>query len=252
MRSGGQRRGLVLVVGDRKDRAPQPARAFAAHLEQVAPLARVGEIIAEAEIGIDRLELEGRRDLDELLRIGEALELDVGELAHRAAPAVAADHVVGAQALGAGRRCDLDVDAVRGLRQPGDVVREAHVEIAGIGVFGGDRRGELVLLVLQHERKPDFVAQQIEIELRDHRARRPVMEAIGVRFQPERQDFLEHAELVEHFQRRRMDGRGALVLDRRRLDLEHGDGDAAPVERERAHHADRPRADHDDARACSS
>ena len=42
----------------------------------------------------------------------------------------------------------------------------------------------------------------------------------------------------------------ALVLDRRRLLLEHGDRHAAPVERQRAHHPDRPRADDDNARVC--
>ena len=76
------------------------------------------------------------------------------------------------------------------------------------------------------------------------------MEAVGVRLEPERQDFFEHAEFVEHFQRRRMNGGGALILDRRRLNLEHRDGNAAPVERERTHHANRPSTDHDNARVA--
>ena len=243
-----ERRVLVLVVGDRENRAPQPVRVFAAHLEQVAPLARVGEIIAEAQIGIDRLEFEGGRDLDELFRIGESLELDVGELAHGAAPAVAADHVVGAQRLDAARRRDLDVDAVRGLHQPGDVVRKPHVEIAGVGVLGGNRRRELVLLILQHERKLDLVLQEIEIELRDHRVAWPIVETIGAGPEAERQDFLKHAEFVEHFEARRVDRRGALILDRCRLGLEHSDGNAGSVERQSAHHTHRPRADNDNAR----
>ena len=82
-------------------------------------------------------------------------------------------------------------------------------------------------------------------ELRD-----AVVEAIGVGDQPERDDLLGHAEVVEHLQRGRMQRGRALVLDRRRLLLEHGDGNAAPVERQRAHHADRPCSDDDDARVC--
>jgi hypothetical protein len=44
-----------------------------------------------------------------------------------------------------------------------------------------------------------------------------------------------------------MDRRGALIFHRRWLNLEHGDGNAAPIERQRAHHTDRTRADHHDA-----
>src|SRR5262245_8226126 len=90
-----QRRALILVVRNREDRAPQPSQALPAYLKQVAPLARIGKIITKAQVRIDRLELEGGRYLDKLFRIGESLELDVSELAHRAAAAVAADHVIG-------------------------------------------------------------------------------------------------------------------------------------------------------------
>jgi len=76
------------------------------------------------------------------------------------------------------------------------------------------------------------------------------VEPIGVGLQAERQDFLEHAKLIEHLEARRMNGRGALVLDRSGLGFEHRDGNAAPVQRQRAHHADRTRADNDDAGIC--
>jgi hypothetical protein len=45
-----------------------------------------------------------------------------------------------------------------------------------------------------------------------------------------------------------MDRGGALIGDRRRLLLEHGDRYAAPVEREGADHADRPGTDDDRTR----
>ena len=44
-----------------------------------------------------------------------------------------------------------------------------------------------------------------------------------------------------------MDRGGALIGDRRRLLLEHGDRHAAPMKRERADHSDRPGTDDDRA-----
>src|SRR5262249_32836890 len=142
-------------------------------------------------------------------------------------------------------RLDVDVYAVGVLRHPGDAMGEAHIEIAGIGVFGGDRGGQLVLLVLQDEWKFELVVHALEIEFGDHPVRDPVVEAVLGRYEPERNDLPGDAELVEQFERRRMNRSRALVFDRRGLLLEHGDRHAAPVERERAYHADRTGADHD-------
>ena len=128
---------------------------------------------------------------------------------------------------------------------------EPHVEVAGVAVFRRDRGGELVLLVLQHERKPEFVPQPIEIEFGHHLAGDAIMEPIRGRHEPERKYFSGHAEVVEHVQSRGMQRRGALVLDRGGFLFQHGDGDAAPVERERADHPDGtgPDDDHSVVRA---
>ncbi len=184
------------------------------------------------------------------LRIGEPLEADVSALADGASSAVAADHIVGAHPGRSVGRIDLDFDIVGALRQAGDAVRKAHVEIAGVGVLRRDRGGHLVLLVLQREGIAELVPHQVEIEFGNHVVGDAIMEAIGVRDQSERDDLFCHAELVEHLQRRGMDRRRALLDRRLRLLLEYGDGYAAPVERERAHHPDRPCPNDDDARAC--
>ena len=55
--------------------------------------------------------------------------------------------------------------------------------------------------------------------------RHPVVETVGVGNKAQRNDLFGHAEIVEHLQGRRVQRRGALILDRRlALLLEHGDG----------------------------
>jgi len=125
---------------------------------------------------------------------------------------------------------------------------EPDVEIGRIGVFGGDRGGQLVLLILQDERKLEFIAHAVKVEFSHDRMAHPIVKAVRRGHEAERNDRLGDADRVEQFQRRRMERSGALILDRRRFLLEHGDGNAALVERERAYHADRPGADHDDPR----
>jgi hypothetical protein len=123
---------------------------------------------------------------------------------------------------------------------------EAHVEFTGLRILGGDRRGQLVLLVLQHERKAKLVPQILEVELGDHLARDPVVKPILGRDESERDDLLRNAEIVEQVERGRMKRSRALVGDRRGLLLEHGDRNAPFAERECADHSDRTGADDDD------
>jgi hypothetical protein len=128
-----------------------------------------------------------------------------------------------------------------------DGMGKAYIEVAGIGVSRGDRFGELVLLVLKHEGKAELVIHAAKVELRDHRSRDAIVETIARRFEAERDNGLGYAELVEEFERRRMDGGSALIGDRGRLLLEHDDRNSAAIERERADHPHRARADDDDA-----
>ena len=174
-----------------------------------------------------------------------------GELAHHAAAAVAADHVVGAHARRPVRRRNLQLRRDRPSRvRPVTLCEKRTSKSPAVGVFRRDRGGHLVLLVLQGERKSELVSHQVEIELGDHRVGHPVVKAVGRRNHPERDDFLRDAEIVEHLQRGRMNRRRPLVHGRRRLLLEHGDGNAAAIQRQRAHHADGACSDDDDARIC--
>src|SRR5262249_27291049 len=116
---GGERHVIVLIGPEREDRAPQTAGMLAAHLEEVAPLLRIGKIVAIDEAWIDGAEVEAGRDLDELLRIGESFEVDAGDPADGAMAAVATDHIAGVEPLGAGWRGNLDVDAVSLRRDAG-------------------------------------------------------------------------------------------------------------------------------------
>src|SRR5208282_1532325 len=68
---------IGLADAARKDRAPDAGLAVALDLEEVAPLLRVGEVVADAIAAAGRQEVEGGADLDEFLRVGETLEGDV-------------------------------------------------------------------------------------------------------------------------------------------------------------------------------
>src|SRR5262249_28406493 len=103
---------------------------------------------------------------------------------------------------------------------------------------------------LQHEGKAELLAHAGEIELGHDRVAHAVVETIGRRYVPARDDLLGHAEVVEQLERGRVDRSGALIAHGRRLLLAYRDRDAAPMQRERAHHADRAGPDHEHARGA--
>src|SRR5262249_40645228 len=78
----------------------------------------------------------------------------------------------------------------------------------------------------------------------------PIVKPIGAGNQSERDDVLGDAEVVEHLQSRGMQRGCALIFNRRGLLFEHRDRNAALVERQRAHHSNRPCSDNDDAPPC--
>src|SRR5215475_8055213 len=74
--AAGRKCHIVILVGlEREDRAPQTAGTLTAHLEEIAPLLRIGKIVAKDEPGVDGAEVELSRDLDEFFRIGESFEV---------------------------------------------------------------------------------------------------------------------------------------------------------------------------------
>ena len=96
-----------LLGNDRKDRAPQAGRAVSGHLETIAPGARVGEIAAIA-IAALRLEVIRRREHDELLRPGEAVERNIALLANDAAAAIGANEITAGMGFYAAWPAHLD------------------------------------------------------------------------------------------------------------------------------------------------
>src|SRR5262249_13484739 len=143
-------------------------------------------------------------------------------------------------------RLYLDLGFVAALDKHRHTMGESNIEACDIGKLCRDHRGQLVLLILQNERKSELVAHAIKIEFGDHRARNPVVKSIGLRYEAERDDPFGYAEIMQDVQGWRMDRCSALILDRRRLCLEPGDWNSALAERQRAAHADGPRPDDDD------
>src|SRR5213596_703847 len=137
--------------------ARQPFQVVAHDLEKVGPLLRVGDVAARAaaERG---LEVEQRREDQKPLGPGVALERDVQAPAHRAAPAVAADHIVEDMLLRAARS---DTSAGGVLRHIGDARAKPQLDIAHRGEPPQTQLAELVLLGLDDEWIGRLVAQHL-------------------------------------------------------------------------------------------
>jgi len=114
-----------LVLPGGKHRAPAPLQIVAHDLEEVGPLLRVGDVAARAAAQRS-LEVEQGREHQEALRPGVALEFYVEALAHGAAPAVAADHVVEDVPL---RALGRDAGASRVLGEAGHARSEPKLDV---------------------------------------------------------------------------------------------------------------------------
>jgi hypothetical protein len=100
-----------------------------------------------------------------------------------------------------------------------------------------DGADELVLLPLQHERIRHFAVEQADVEGSDQFAGGAIAELEQRRLESARrtlgEGLLFETEIGQHFQRRRMDGCGTLILDRLglRFDEQHWDALAQQSER---------------------
>src|SRR5258705_1793438 len=227
-RALGKRLLVRLVFPGRKHRAPAPLQIVAHDLEEVGPLLRVGDVAARAATQ-RRLEVEQAREHQEALGPGVAFEFDVEALAHGAAPAVAADHVVEDVPL---RTLGRDAGASRVLGEVGHARSEPKLDVRHRCKPSQAELAQLVLLGLHDERVRSFVAQHLVIELRDDRLRRAVPELEVPRDKAQRLEFLEKPELGEHLESGRVRGRGsraavdfALRLEERNLHALRGAGD---------------------------
>src|SRR4051812_4515936 len=240
----GERLFIALVLARIENGAPAALQVVARDLEEVGPFVRIGHVVAVAAAK-RRGKIERRRDYQEALGPGEALELDAEVLPDGAAAAVAADDVVGAQLAG-GR---LQRHAPRILSQAVDARRHAHRRIAHGSQAGEAHVGELMLLGLHDERIRGLAAQSVEVELRDQAKAGPVPELENRRHQPLRDVLVDQAELGQDLERRRLRGRGARAVVHPLLRLEQRHAMTQARTCERGDRADRSGADdHDFAR----
>ena len=240
-----QRLLVLLVLARVEHRAPASLEIVARHLEQVGPLLGVGHVAAQAAAE-RRLEIELRGDHEEALRPGVALEVDAERLAHRAAAAVGADHVVGVVFCNIG----FDLYPLVVLLEPDDPFSHAHFHVRHAPQARDRHVGELVLLGLHHVGETGLALQPVEVELGDQLPGRTVPELESARHQADAQVFLDQAELGQHLERRRLRGGSARAVVDPRLRLEQRDavagGGASGRAGESRHCADRARADDDD------
>ena len=98
------------------------------------------------------------------------------------------------------------------------------------------RPHQLVLLPLHHERVRHFALEQIEVEHGDELAAHAVAEVEDRRLQSAagvvREGFVLEPELGQHFDGRRVNGGGALILRRLRLAFQQRDRNAGVGEQQ--------------------
>jgi hypothetical protein len=163
-------------------------------------------------------------------------------LAYRAAAAVAADDIVGAE----GRALRFHADLLLILRQRNDRLAHQHPRV-GHRFQALDRHlRQLVLLGLHHVRIGGFALQAAEVEFGDQAARRAVPELEGLRHQSLAKVFVDQAERGDDLERRRLRGRGARAVVDPILGLEQRDAMAEARARERCDGADRACTDDQD------
>jgi hypothetical protein len=218
--------------------APAPGQAERREVALARPRVVHARPVREALAEIGRGD-----DEDDRLRVGRAVEGDVERAPHDRARAVAADDPARGDALA---RLGLELRPVGVLGRADDARREADLR-AGLAAQRLEREArEVELLALQAEGVARVAGEDGEVEERllprlvhaDLPARRALAQ-------------LEHArgeaEIVEHLQRRRMEGGGAQVGGQRLALLHDQHGYARARQQQREHEADRPRAHDRDA-----
>ena len=181
-----------------------------------------------------------RRGAEPELGEGQAGKFDPRADADDARCAVGGDQIAPGQALPALRTLDIEQDPVGVLAGGDGPGREAHVGFRHPLQDVDDDAVELVLLGLHPVGVAGIVPEDAEVPLGDDAAR-------GVPVLPDRADDalgdqrLDDAELVQHVQRRRVEGGRAQVERQAGAGLDEGHRDAGARERQRGDAADRTR-----------
>ena len=225
------------VAGPGRHQQPPQAR----HADEHEPGLGVGDIGDRREVLEMGREIVFRRGAEPELGEGQPRKLDPRADADYARCAVGGDQITPGQGLRATRPVHVEHDHAIGILAGGD-------RSGGEPDFGllhplqdvDDDTVELVLLGLHPVGVAGVVLQDAEVPLGDDAAR-------GVAVLPDGADYalgdqrLDHAELVQHVEGRRVEGRGAEVERQAVAGLDQGHRDAGARERQRGDAADRTR-----------
>ena len=221
--------------------------------EQVGPLLRVGEVIAVG-VTVILVEIVANGDGQRAFGVGVALELDAERFAHDAAAAFGADDVTAADGLFiAGGIGDDGFDAVAVLRERHEFGRHADIAHLRFTQYLHGFVDDLGALALEHVWKARVVLQHRMIKLGEHRIGFAIPVLHGRRNQTALFKALIQAEVVEHFERDRVDAAGARLLIQKALRIEaldHGGAQAVLRQIEREADTNRPRTGNDDGLLC--
>src|SRR6185312_6142805 len=212
---------VALIALGGKDAAPQAPVVFARDLHERRPALRMRTVIAKAEA--EPREVPMRRDDVEALGPGEPVERDPHRLAHQTASTVAPDQIGAPNGPGrsvGGPHVGLDACPVltdRGYRGRADE-REERMTACDVE-SDADR---LVLFELDDERMAAFVCEHAVVEL-DALPGDEVAPLEDGRTKAALEDLRGHLQILEQIQRRRLQGRGAMVFGRLRKRVEDRD-----------------------------
>src|SRR5262245_28899789 len=190
---------------------PQPRRAAPRYLETIAPLFRISQVVAIAKSS-RALEVERRRQHEETLFPGEALEGNPALLADAAAAAVGAHEKSASVMLHAAGAAHRDDDRAVVLRYLLDPLVEQHLDIRQGPQPVENQTCRLVLLALDDVRIRGVAREQRVIELSDTLAGRSIPEPDGRRDQPDTDHVVDEAGGAEDLECARMRRRGAWVV----------------------------------------
>ena len=148
-------------------------------------------------------------------------------------------------------RLNGDVDVIRVLSQPDEFGAKPHFGEPALSEQRQCGANELVLFPLQHERIRHLAFKEPDIEGGDKFVAGAIAKVKDRRLKAARgifgESLLFETEIGEHFQSRRVDRRGALILDRLGLGFQEQHRNAFAHQSERHDGADRPGADDDHA-----
>src|SRR6185437_2161512 len=206
----------------REEHAPEAGWPIMRHLEDRAPIDRIGDI------GVERIAM-GREvllyaDDEKALRPGEALEGDIHQMPHRAARAVGADEIGAARRLDAAGGLEPRGDAVCVLRRVDEAMREFDLAAQRLEALLQQRR-QLELLAMEAERVGRLVFEQREIPFDDN-AFRAATDLPARHLDADGEEILSDADRLEHLEGRRMDRAGAQIARQLFFGFEDAAGNA--------------------------